>query len=86
MGKLTLAKTVERISERSAGVAWDAESKGLGLVLTQAGYALATRPALYPKSLPGRVVPTREDGTPMSHGHVLTPLEREKAVRAILGG
>ena len=85
MGKHTVASTVERISNRSAGVRWDSASKGFALILTPDGYALTAMPDLYPEKLPARVVIPREDGSPMPHRHVLTPLERERAIRAILG-
>jgi hypothetical protein len=83
---VTLVKTVKRISNRSAGVRWDGASNGLALVLTQGGYALTARPDLYPESLPARVVVPCEDGSPMPHGHILTPIERECAIRAIMAG
>ena len=84
MARITLASTVKGISIRSAGVRWDRASKGFALVLTHDGYALTAQPALYPEKMPARVVVPCEDGSPMPHRHVLTPLERERAIRAIL--
>ena len=86
MGTYTFASTVERISNRSAGVRWDSTSKGFALVLTPDGYALTALPDLYPEKMPARVVIPCEDGSPMPHRHVLTPLERERAIRMILAG
>ena len=83
---MTLAQTVERISDRSAGVRWDSTSKGFALVLMPEGYVLTARPDLFPNCMPARVVLPCEDGSPMPHRHVLTPLERERVIRAILAG
>ena len=83
---VTLAKTVERISNRSAGVRWDSASKGFALVLMPEGYVLTARPDLFPECMPARVVFPCEDGSPMPHGHILTHHERERVIRAILAG
>ena len=85
MANQTLASTVKRISRRSEGVRWDSESEGFALVLTPGGYALTALPDLHEEKMPTRVVIPCQDGSPMPHGHVLTPLERERAIRAILG-
>ena len=86
MSRHTLANTIKSISIRSAGVQWENASKGFGLVLTPDGYMLTALPDLYPEKMPGRVVIPREDGSPMPHGHIQTPLERERAIQAILEG
>ena len=84
--RITLAKAVRRIATRSTGVAWDVASEGLALALTRHGYALTAMPRFYSDVMPGRATIVGEDGTPMAHGHVLTPQEREQAVWAILHG
>ena len=86
MARITLASTVKGISTRSAGVRWESASNGFGLVLTPEGYVLSALPDLYPEKMPARVVTPREDGSPMPHGHILTRLERERAIQAILAG
>jgi len=83
--KHSISSTIGRISNRSAGVRWDSASDGFALVLTPDGYVLTTQPDLYPDKMPARVVVPCEDGSPMQHRHVLTRLERERAIRAILG-
>jgi len=85
---ITLDETVERIVKRSAGVYWSALSEGLALVLTPDGFALTAMPQIYRGAdvFPDRVVIPCDDGRQMPHGHVLTPRERERAVRAILNG
>ena len=85
MAKQTLGSTVKRISRRSEGVRWDSASEGFALVLTPDGYALTALPEPYQEKMPARVVIPCQDGSPMPHRHVLTPLERERAIRAILG-
>jgi hypothetical protein len=86
MARITLASTIKGISIRSAGIQWDSTSKGFGLILTQGGYALTAQPDLDPEKRPARVVVPREDGSPLPHRHVLTSLERERAILAILAG
>jgi hypothetical protein len=82
--RITLSKTVQRIAQRSSGVAWEVASEGLALALTRHGYALTTMPRFYRDIMPGRVTILDDDGAPMAHGHVLTIKERERAIWAIL--
>lgn len=85
---ITFDEIVERIVERSAGAYWSILSEGLALVLTPRGFALTAMPQIYrgAEVFPERVVIPCEDGRPMLDGHMLTERERERAVRAILGG
>jgi len=84
--RITLAKTIWRITNRSAGVAWDVASEGLALALTRQGYALTAMPRFYRDIIPERVTVPGDDGVPMAHGHVLTRKECERAIWTILLG
>jgi hypothetical protein len=83
---ITLDETVKRIVERSSGAYWSDRSEGLALVLTPDGFSITAMPQVYRGAdvLPERVIILRDDGRPMPHGHILTPQQRERAVRAIL--
>ena len=85
MIEITLARTVQSIAKRSAGVAWDVSSEGLALALTRNGYVLTAMPRFYRDVMPERVIIGGE-GTPVAHGHILTPKERKRAILAILLG
>ena len=84
--KLEKDDTIGAIAKRSIGVTWHEDSVGLGLILTEGGYALTTaRPeAQKTGTLEERVLINKDDGSPMNGGHALTLHERERAVRAIL--
>lgn len=84
--RITLAKTIRRITNRSAGVAWDVASEGLALALTRYGFALTAMPRFYRDVIPERVTISGDDGMPMAHGHVLTRKERERAILTVLLG
>ena len=82
----SLDLTIVAIATHSKGVTWRTDSEGFGLTLTAGGYALTSSPEHQGTTLHERVLITREDGSPMSDGHILTQREREGAVRAILQG
>ena len=60
MIEITLAKAVQRIAKRSAGVAWDVSSEGLALALTRHGYVLTAMPRFYRDVMPERVLVVRK--------------------------
>jgi len=67
-------------------VRWSDLSDGFALVARHGAYVLTALPRLSDhEALSERVVIAQENGMPMGHGHLLTPRERERAVRAILG-
>ena len=83
--KTAFEQTITVIAKNSAGVCWYADSAGLALTLTAAGYVLTALPEDHQReTLPERVLIAREDGSAMGEGHKLTKREREQAVRAIL--
>ena len=82
----TRENTIRAITKRSRGVKWDRDCEGLALALSSDGYVLTTQPQRYPDALDGLVLVACEGGADMLHGHVLSERERERAVRAILGG
>jgi hypothetical protein len=82
----TVQKTIEAIVDRSHGVRWQASSGGLALIRERGkGYILVADLKPGDESLVERCTTPREDGRPMEDGHALTPAERERAVRKILG-
>jgi hypothetical protein len=85
MSATTIQKTVAAIADRSSGVRWNAESDGLALIRGREGYILVAESHPGDDVLGERLVMPREDGQRMEDGHALTPLEREQAVRNILG-
>ena len=85
MNAITMQKTIDAIVRRSVEVRWDAKGDGLALVRRRDGYVLVSEPAPGDEVLGERLVMACADGQPMPHGHALTPRERERAVRDILG-
>ena len=82
---MTVQKTIDAIVSRSSGVRWLAGSKGLALIREREGYILVAELKPGDDSLGERLVMPREDGHQMPDGHALTALERERAVKHILG-
>jgi hypothetical protein len=81
----TVQKTIEAIVDRSLGVRWQVNSGGLALVRERQGYILVADLKPGDEALSERCTTPREDGKRMEDGHALTPAERERAVRNILG-
>jgi hypothetical protein len=81
----TIQKTIAAIADRSCGVRWQANSKGLALIRERNGYILVAELRPGDDVLGERLVMPREDGQRMADGHALTLRERERAVRNILG-
>jgi hypothetical protein len=81
----TIQKTIAAIADRSCGVRWQADSKGLALIRERNGYILVADLKPGDDVLGEPLIMPRDDGRRMEDGHALTPREREQAVRSILG-
>jgi hypothetical protein len=81
----TIRKTIAAIADRSCGVRWQVDSKGLALIRERNGYILVADLKPGDDVLGEPLIMARDDGRRMEDGHALTPREREQAVRSILG-